>query len=68
MTFMSIVFLFPTAPGARGADMNYASVVLVATLLLSVVWYYLPWYTLVCWPSCYDWFGESSIAGGFEAK
>ncbi|OSX57964.1 hypothetical protein POSPLADRAFT_1076097 [Postia placenta MAD-698-R-SB12] len=49
MTFMGIVFLFPTSPQTDTADMNYAIVVLGGVLVLSLVWYYFPKYGGVHW-------------------
>ena len=49
MLFMGIVLLFPASPGANTEDMNYASVVLFGTLILSLVWYWLPVYGGVHW-------------------
>ncbi|CAK5271009.1 unnamed protein product [Mycena citricolor] len=45
MSFMGIVFLFPTAAGTVDAQsMNYSVVVMYAILLLSVLYYFLPVY------------------------
>ncbi|CCM02109.1 uncharacterized protein FIBRA_04186 [Fibroporia radiculosa] len=49
MTFMGIVFLFPTTPTTDTADMNYTIVVLGGVLVLSLVWYYFPKYGGVHW-------------------
>ncbi|KAK7035352.1 hypothetical protein VNI00_011883 [Paramarasmius palmivorus] len=49
MTFLGIVFLFPTTPQTDVADMNYTVVVLGGVMLLSVVWYYFPKYGGVHW-------------------
>lgn len=49
MSFMGIVFLFPTTPQTDAPDMNYSVVVLGGVLLLSVVWYYFPVYGGVHW-------------------
>uniref|UniRef100_A0A0W0G407 Putative amino acid transporter n=1 Tax=Moniliophthora roreri TaxID=221103 RepID=A0A0W0G407_MONRR len=49
MTFLGIVFLFPTTPQTDVADMNYTVVVLGGVMLLSVVWYYFPKYGGVYW-------------------
>jgi len=49
MTFMSIVFLFPTTPTTDAPDMNYSVVVLGGVLGLSIVWYYFPVYGGVHW-------------------
>lgn len=44
MTFMGIVFLFPTTPEVGVGDMNYTVVVLGGVLILSVAYYYFPKY------------------------
>lgn len=44
MTFMSIVFMFPTTPQTSAQEMNYSVVVLGGVLILSVAWYYFPVY------------------------
>ncbi|TDL27161.1 amino acid transporter [Rickenella mellea] len=49
MTFMGIVFLFPTTPQTDAPDMNYSVVVLGGVLILSLVWYYFPVYGGVHW-------------------
>jgi len=49
MTFMGIVFLFPTTPTTDTADMNYTIVVLGGVLILSLAWYYFPKYGGVHW-------------------
>ncbi|OCH88957.1 amino acid transporter [Obba rivulosa] len=49
MTFMGIVFLFPTSPQTDIADMNYTIVVLGGVLVLSLIWYYFPVYGGVHW-------------------
>lgn len=49
MCFMCIVLLFPSTPQTNTEDMNYTSVVLFGTLILSLVWYYLPVYGGVHW-------------------
>jgi len=49
MTFMSIVFMFPTTPQSSAPDMNYSVVVLGGVLILSVLWYYFPVYGGVHW-------------------
>jgi len=46
MAFMTIIFMFPTSPGANVTSMNYTVVVL---LLLSLAWYYFPVYGGVHW-------------------
>jgi hypothetical protein len=47
MSFISIVFLFPTTNPTSAKSMNYTVVVLGGTILLSLVWYYFP---KVCYP------------------
>ncbi|KAH7909980.1 amino acid/polyamine transporter I [Hygrophoropsis aurantiaca] len=49
MTFMDIVFFFPTTPQTDVADMNYTVVVLGGVMILSLVWYYFPKYGGVHW-------------------
>ncbi|KAJ7579288.1 amino acid/polyamine transporter I [Mycena floridula] len=49
MTFMSIVFFFPTTPQTDVEDMNYTIVVLGGIMILSVAWYYFPKYGGVHW-------------------
>ena len=49
MTFMSIVFLFPTTPDPAAPLMNYAIVVLGGVLVLSVIYFYFPIYGGVYW-------------------
>ncbi|KAF9219347.1 amino acid transporter [Gyrodon lividus] len=49
MTFMDLVFFFPTTPQTNVTTMNYTVVVLGGVLLLSVVWYYFPVYGGVHW-------------------
>jgi hypothetical protein len=49
MTFMSVVFLFPSSPHPGVAAMNYTIVVLGGVLALSILWYYLPKYGGVHW-------------------
>ncbi|EGO02856.1 hypothetical protein SERLA73DRAFT_165793 [Serpula lacrymans var. lacrymans S7.3] len=49
MTFMNIVFFFPTTPQTTVAEMNYTVVVLGGTLILSLAWYYFPVYGGVHW-------------------
>jgi hypothetical protein len=49
MTFMSIVFLFPTAPAPDAQVMNYSIVVLGGILILSVIYFYFPKYGGVYW-------------------
>ncbi|KAF9238374.1 amino acid/polyamine transporter I [Melanogaster broomeanus] len=49
MTFMDIVFFFPTTPQTDATTMNYTVVVLGGVLFLSLVWYYFPVYGGVHW-------------------
>ncbi|KIM51757.1 hypothetical protein SCLCIDRAFT_1219882 [Scleroderma citrinum Foug A] len=49
MAFMTIVFMFPTSPGANVSSMNYTVVVLGGVLLLSLAWYYFPVYGGMHW-------------------
>ena len=49
MSFMIIVFLFPTTRSTSVADMNYTVVLLGSTLVLAVGWYYFPIYGGVNW-------------------
>ena len=49
MVFMTIIFMFPTSPGANVSSMNYTVVVLCGVLLLSLAWYYFPVYGGVHW-------------------
>ncbi|KAH7882169.1 amino acid/polyamine transporter I [Phlebopus sp. FC_14] len=49
MTFMNIVFFFPTTPQTSTTTMNYTVVVLGGVLLLSLMWYYFPVYGGVHW-------------------
>ncbi|KIY51817.1 amino acid transporter [Fistulina hepatica ATCC 64428] len=49
MSFMSIVFMFPTTPQTDAPDMNYTVVVLGGVLLLSLIYYYFPRYGGVHW-------------------
>ena len=49
MVFMTIIFMFPTSPGANVTSMNYTVVVLGGVLLLSLAWYYFPVYGGVYW-------------------
>ncbi|OBZ74436.1 putative amino-acid permease C11D3.08c [Grifola frondosa] len=49
MTFMGIVFLFPSSPAPTTPDMNYTIVVLGGVFFLSLVWYYFPKYGGVHW-------------------
>ncbi|KAK0478775.1 amino acid permease-domain-containing protein [Armillaria novae-zelandiae] len=49
MTFMSVVFMFPSTPVTSVQDMNYAVVVLGGIFILSLAWYYFPKYGGVHW-------------------
>ncbi|KAH0834010.1 amino acid/polyamine transporter I [Lanmaoa asiatica] len=49
MTFMNIVFFFPTTPQTSIPSMNYMVVVLGGVLSLSLIWYYFPVYGGVYW-------------------
>jgi len=49
MTFMSLVFLFPTTPDPEAMVMNYSIVVLGGILVLSVIYFYFPKYGGVYW-------------------
>ncbi|EIW76668.1 amino acid transporter [Coniophora puteana RWD-64-598 SS2] len=49
MTFMNLVFFFPTTPQTDVNDMNYTIVVLGGVLILSLMWYYCPVYGGVHW-------------------
>ncbi|KAI6047537.1 amino acid/polyamine transporter I [Pisolithus marmoratus] len=49
MTFMNVVFLFPTMPSTSATTMNYTVVVLGGILGLSLAWYYLPVYGGIHW-------------------
>ncbi|KAL0952584.1 hypothetical protein HGRIS_006840 [Hohenbuehelia grisea] len=49
MLFMGIVNLFPTRPQTSVTEMNYTVVVFGGTMVLSLVWYYLPKYGGVHW-------------------
>jgi len=49
MTFMDIVFLFPSTPQSDVASMNYTVVVFGGVMALSLFWYYLPVYGGVHW-------------------
>lgn len=44
MTFVGVVFLFPTTPEVGVVGMNYTVVVLGGVLVLSLVYYYFPKY------------------------
>ena len=62
MAFMTIVFFFPTSPGADVTSMNYTVVVLGGILLLSIAWYYFPVYGGVHWFTG----PVPNISGGFR--
>ncbi|KAF9529046.1 APC amino acid permease [Crepidotus variabilis] len=49
MTFMIIVFLFPTASHPTSQGMNYSVVVFGGVMSLSICWYYFPKYGGVYW-------------------
>jgi hypothetical protein len=49
MTFMGIVFLFPSSPQTSVADMNYTAVVFGGVMILSLVYYYFPKYGGIYW-------------------
>ncbi|KIY62151.1 amino acid transporter [Cylindrobasidium torrendii FP15055 ss-10] len=49
MTFMSVVFLFPSTPQTTVQEMNYTIAVVGGVLILSLVWYYFPKYGGVHW-------------------
>lgn len=49
MTFMIIVFMFPSAPDPTSKTMNYTVVVVGGTMLLSLGYYYFPKYGGVYW-------------------
>jgi hypothetical protein len=49
MSFMGVVFLFPSTPNPAVADMNYSVVILGGVMGLSVVYYYLPKYGGIYW-------------------
>ena len=44
MIFMIVVFMFPASPNPTAENMNYTIVVVGGTILLSLVYYYLPGY------------------------
>jgi hypothetical protein len=54
MTFISIVFLFPSTLPTSVGSMNYTVVVFGGTILFSLAWYYFPkvsdWCRLSCVP------------------
>ncbi|KAI6038890.1 amino acid/polyamine transporter I [Pisolithus marmoratus] len=49
MSFMIVIFSFPSTPTTDAANMNYSVVVLGGVLLLSLAWYYFPVYGGVHW-------------------
>ncbi|KAF8890636.1 amino acid/polyamine transporter I [Infundibulicybe gibba] len=49
MTFLGVVFFFPTTPQTSVSEMNYTVVVLGGVMVLSVLWYYFPVYGGVHW-------------------
>ncbi|CAE6429264.1 unnamed protein product [Rhizoctonia solani] len=49
MTFISIVFLFPTELAPAVADMNYAVVVMSGVMIGCLIWYWFPKYGGVNW-------------------
>ncbi|KAH8084912.1 APC amino acid permease [Cristinia sonorae] len=49
MTFMGVVFLFPTSPDTDVQDMNYTVVVEGGVMILALVYYYFPKYGGVYW-------------------
>ncbi|KAI6032489.1 amino acid/polyamine transporter I [Pisolithus marmoratus] len=49
MSFMIVVFSFPSTPSTDAANMNYSVVVLGGVLLLSLAWYYFPVYGGIHW-------------------
>ncbi|KAJ3566194.1 hypothetical protein NP233_g7153 [Leucocoprinus birnbaumii] len=49
LTFMIIVFLFPSSPGPTSHSMNYGIVVTAGVLLLSLGYYWTPKYGGRCW-------------------
>ncbi|EUC65010.1 APC amino acid permease, partial [Rhizoctonia solani AG-3 Rhs1AP] len=49
MTFVSVVFLFPTDLAPAVADMNYAVVVLGGVMIGCLIWYWFPKYGGVNW-------------------
>ncbi|CAE6457090.1 unnamed protein product [Rhizoctonia solani] len=49
MTFINVVFLFPTELAPAVADMNYAVVVLGGVMIGSLAWYWFPKYGGVNW-------------------
>jgi hypothetical protein len=49
MVFMTIVFMFPTAPHATSLTMNWTAVCLGGWIFISLVSYYFPFYGGVYW-------------------
>ena len=49
MVFNIVMFMFPASPGPTQATMNYSSVVLGGTLLLSIIYFYFPKYGGIHW-------------------
>ncbi|CAE6413567.1 unnamed protein product [Rhizoctonia solani] len=49
MTFVNVVFLFPTELAPAVADMNYAVVVLGGVMIGCLIWYWFPKYGGVNW-------------------
>jgi len=49
MSFMGVVFLFPSSPHTTVTDMNYTAVVFGGVMILSLVYYYFPKYGGVYW-------------------
>lgn len=49
MTFMFIVFMFPSTPETTVEGMNYTVVVEGGILILAVIYYYFPKYGGVYW-------------------
>ncbi|GJJ13305.1 hypothetical protein Clacol_007557 [Clathrus columnatus] len=49
MTFINIIFFFPTSPNPGVQDMNYTVVVIGGALFGSLGWYYFPVYGGVHW-------------------
>jgi hypothetical protein len=49
MSFLAVVFLFPSTPQTSVQDMNYTVVVLGGVMILSIGWYYFPKYGGVHW-------------------
>lgn len=71
MTFMSIVFLFPTSPGPNANNMNYTAVVLGGVVMLSVAYFYFPKYGGIHWftgPVANIDVGLRDVSGGEEKE